>query len=69
MMVSHYAVHVPHAASAELIEKYRNLPRGKYCQDDDYLDPNDMNYGKRITSWRLQYAAMLEAVDSNLELS
>ena len=66
MMVSHYAVHVPHAASAELIEKYRNLPRGKYCQDDDYLDPNDMNYGKRITSWRLQYAAMLEAVDSNL---
>ena len=25
-----------------------------------------MNYGKRITSWRLQYAAMLESVDSNL---
>ncbi|MEO0353049.1 MAG: sulfatase-like hydrolase/transferase, partial [Cyanobacteria bacterium P01_A01_bin.15] len=29
MMVSHYAVHVPHAARPSLIEKYRNLPRGK----------------------------------------
>ena len=36
-MVSHYAVHVPHAARDDLIEKYRKLPRGKHCKDDDYL--------------------------------
>ena len=40
MMISHYAVHVPHEASPELIEKYRNSPRGKYCKDEDYL-PTD----------------------------
>ena len=66
MMVSHYAVHVPHAAKAEMIEKYRNLPRGKYCQDDDYLDPAEMSKGKRTCAWRLQYAAMLEEVDWSL---
>ena len=66
MMVSHYAVHVPHAASSHLIDKYRKLPRGKYCTDDDYLTPEEMNNGRKITSWRLQYAAMLEEVDMSL---
>ena len=66
MMVSHYAVHVPHAASSAFIEKYRTLPRGKYCRDEDYLNPQEMSQGKRITSWRLQYAAMLEEVDASL---
>ena len=66
MMVSHYAVHVPHAARADLIERYRNLPRGKYCRDDDYLPPAEMPKGKTISSWRLQYAAMLEEVDEGL---
>ena len=66
MMVSHYAVHVPHAARADLIEKYRNLPRGKYCRDDDYLPPAEIPKGKTISSWRLQYAAMLEEVDEGL---
>ena len=66
MMVSHYAVHVPHAARADLIEKYRNLPRGKYCKDDDYLPPSEMSKGKRISSWRLQYAAMVDEVDEGL---
>ena len=66
MMVSHYAVHVPHAASSALIEKYRTLPRGKYCRDEDYLDAQEMSQGQRITSWRLQYAAMLEEVDASL---
>ncbi len=66
MMVSHYAVHVPHAASSHLIEKYRHLPRGKYCRDDDYLDPSEMTKGKRTCSWRLQYAAMVEEVDLSL---
>ncbi len=66
LMVSHYAVHVPHAARADLIEKYRNLPRGKYCKDDDYLPLEKMSNGKKIGSWRLQYAAMLEEVDEGL---
>lgn len=66
LMVSHYAVHVPHAARADLIEKYRNLPRGKYCKDDDYLPEEDIPEGKKTGSWRLQYAAMLEQVDESL---
>lgn len=66
MMVSHYAVHVPHAASANVIEKYRNLPRGKHCRDTDYLDPAEMSKGMRTCAWRLQYAAMIEEVDISL---
>ncbi len=66
MMVSHYAVHVPHAARADLIEKYRNLPRGKYCDDDDYLPLEKLPKSKKISSWRLQYAAMIDEVDEGL---
>ncbi|MDF1850789.1 MAG: sulfatase [Verrucomicrobiales bacterium] len=66
LMVSHYAVHVPHAARPELIEKYRKLPRGKYCRDEDYLPLSEMPEGMTIHSWRLQYAAMLEEVDQGL---
>ena len=66
MMVSHYAVHVPHAARADLIEKYRRLPRGKYCTDADYLPVGQISRGRLISSWRLQYAAMLEEVDEGL---
>lgn len=66
MMVSQYAVHVPHAARADLIEKYRKLPRGKYCKDDDYLPSEQMPKGKKISSWRLQYAAMVDEVDEGL---
>lgn len=66
MMVSHYSVHVPHAATSRLIEKYRNLPRGKYCRDDDYMNPAEMSKGKRTCSWRLMYAAMIEEIDMSL---
>tara|TARA_Y100001934_G_scaffold226940_1_gene272419 strand:- start:264 stop:1832 length:1569 start_codon:yes stop_codon:yes gene_type:complete len=66
MMVSHYAVHVPHAARPDLIEKYRKLPRGKYLKDTDYLPVEDMPKGYTIHSWRLQYAAMLEEIDEGL---
>ena len=66
MMVSHYAVHVPHAARADLIEKYRNLPRGKHCKDEDYLPTDQISEGRKISHWRLQYAAMLEEVDEGL---
>ena len=66
LMVSHYAVHVPHAARPDLIEKYRKLPRGRYCRDDDYLPPAQMSRSKKISSWRLQYAAMIDEVDEGL---
>ena len=66
MMVSHYAVHVPHAARADLIKKYRKLPRGKFLTDSDYLPVDEMPKGKVISSWRLQYAAMLEECDEGL---
>ena len=66
MMVSHYAVHVPHAARLDLIEKYRQLPRGKYCKDDDYLPTAGMPQAKKNSSWRLQYAAMVDEVDEGL---
>jgi arylsulfatase A-like enzyme len=66
MMISHYAVHVPHEASAELIEKYRNLPRGKYCKDEDYLPTDQISAGKKNSHWRLQYAAMIDEIDQGL---
>ncbi|MEM7559321.1 MAG: sulfatase-like hydrolase/transferase, partial [Planctomycetota bacterium] len=66
MMVSHYAVHVPHAARKDLIEKYRKLPRGKYLDDSDYLPTEEISRSKKINHWRLQYAAMLEEVDEGL---
>jgi arylsulfatase A len=66
LMVSHYAVHVPHNASARLIEKYRNLPRGKYCKDEDYANPATMSPGFKGSSWRLQYAAMIDEIDEGL---
>lgn len=66
LMVSHYAVHVPHAARPDLIEKYRRLPRGKYCTDDDYLPADQISKGKKISHWRLQYAAMIDEVDQGL---
>ncbi|MCH2208576.1 MAG: sulfatase-like hydrolase/transferase [Lentisphaerales bacterium] len=66
MMVSHYAAHVPHMASPHMIEKYRNLPRGKHCKDIDYIDPGKMSKGYREVAWRLQYAAMIEEMDMSL---
>jgi arylsulfatase A-like enzyme len=66
LMVSHYAVHVGHAASAEVIDKYRKLPRGKYCKDQDYLDPSEMSEGFKNSSWRLQYAAMIDEIDTSM---
>ena len=66
MMVSHYAVHVPHAARPDLIEKYRKLPRGKYLTDADYLPTAEIPKAMKISHWRLQYAAMLDEVDQGL---
>ncbi|MFT5130836.1 MAG: arylsulfatase A, partial [Rhodothermales bacterium] len=66
MMVSHYAVHVKHAALAKTIEKYRKRPRGSVCKDDDYIDTAAMGEGKRTCAWALQYAALIEHVDDSL---
>ena len=66
MMISHYAVHVPHEASAELIEKYRNSPRGKYCKDEDYLPTDQISASRKNSHWRLQYAAMIDEIDQGL---
>jgi arylsulfatase A-like enzyme len=66
LMVSHYAVHVHHAALEETIEKYRNLPRGRRCRDSDYEDPDRMKSSYKIGAWILQYAAMIEHVDDSL---
>ncbi|MCH2175028.1 MAG: sulfatase [Lentisphaeria bacterium] len=66
MMVSQYSAHVPHMASPRVIEKYRNLPRGKYLKDIDYLDPSEMTKSYRTVAWRLQYAAMLDETDWSL---
>jgi len=66
LMVSHYAVHVHHAALAETIEKYRKLPRGRLCKERDYEDPASIPDSYRSGSWALQYAAMIDNLDSSL---
>ena len=66
LMISQYAVHVPHKASEHVIEKYRKLPRGKYCKDEDYLPTDQVSDGKKNSHWRLQYAAMIDEVDAGL---
>jgi len=66
MMISHYAVHVPHEASLELIEKYRNVPRGKFLKDEDYLPNEHIPVGMKNSYWRLQYAAMIDEIDQGL---
>jgi len=58
LMVSHYAVHVTHAASTNVIDKYFNLPRGRYSKDGDYVDP--------YSPGRLMYAAMIDEVDATM---
>jgi arylsulfatase A-like enzyme len=66
LMVSHYAVHVHHAALEETIEKYRAQPRGRVCRHRDYEDPASIPDSYKIGSWALQYAAMIDNLDSSL---
>jgi len=61
MQISHYAVHVSSFALPETIEKYKKLPRGMKCNDSDYRHP----YPSR-NSWMMNYAAMVEDLDSSL---
>ena len=66
LMISQYAVHVPHHASEHVIDKYRKLPRGKYCKDEDYLPTDQVSDSRKNSHWRLQYAAMIDEVDAGL---
>lgn len=61
MQISHYALHVQHRALKSTIEKYRNLPRGKKCRDEDYSTPPPP-----LNEWMLEYAAMIENMDSGI---
>ena len=61
MQISHYALHVQHRALQATIEKYRNLPRGEKCLDEDYADPPPP-----LNEWMLEYAAMIEDLDTSI---
>jgi len=61
LQVSHYALHVQHAALTETIEKYRKVPRGRKCRPDDYQTPPPP-----LNGWILEYAAMIEDMDTAL---
>ena len=61
LMVSHYAVHVPHQASPEAIERCR---RRWVAAGNPDLRPTDKEYKKHFLQW--QYAAMIEETDVSL---
>ena len=61
LQVSHYALHVQHAALAETIEKVRRRPRGAKCRAQDYQDPPPP-----LNGWMVEYAAMIEDMDTGL---
>ena len=61
MQISHYALHVQHRALKSTIEKYRNLPRGQKCLDEDYETPPPP-----LNNWMLEYAAMIEDMDTGI---
>jgi arylsulfatase A-like enzyme len=61
LMVSHYAVHIPHQASPEAIERCR---RRWVAAGNPDLAPSDKEYNKHFSHW--QYAAMVEETDASL---
>jgi arylsulfatase A-like enzyme len=61
LQISHYALHVQHRALKETIEKYRKLPPGRRCLPADYNTPPP-----GLNEWILEYAAMIENMDSSL---
>jgi len=61
LMVSHYAVHVPHQATPEAIERCRRRWAGAGNSD---VDTADKEYKKHFPKW--QYAAMVEETDTSL---
>jgi arylsulfatase A len=61
LMVSHYAVHIPHQASPEVIERCR---RRWFAAGNPDVGPTDKEYKKHFAKWR--YAAMVEETDASL---
>lgn len=61
LMVSHYAVHVPHQATPEAIERCRQRWIAAGHPD---LGPEDKGYKKYFAEWL--YAAMVEETDESL---
>ncbi len=71
--LSHYAVHTPIEAPAELVEKYRDKARRLGLNDDDALEPGEYHpcqhkRTQRVMRRKFQshatYAAMVEHLDS-----
>jgi arylsulfatase A-like enzyme len=61
LMVSHYAVHIPHQASPKAIERCR---RRWVAAGNPEIGPTDKEYKKQFVKWR--YAAMVEETDASL---
>lgn len=61
LMVSHYAVHIPHQASPAAIERCR---RRWVAAGNPDVGPDDKEYKKHFAEWR--YAAMVEETDASL---
>jgi arylsulfatase A-like enzyme len=61
LMVSHYAVHVPHQATPEAIERCR---RRWVAAGNPDVGPSDKEYRRNLPMWR--YAAMVEESDASL---
>lgn len=61
LMVSHYAVHIPHQASPEAIERCR---QHWVAAGNPDVGPEDKEYKKHFPEWR--YAAMVEETDASL---
>jgi len=66
MRISHYACHVGHQSLRETREKVRARPRGAKCIDGDYRDPEALPEDVVRSGWMLNYAAMIEDLDSGL---
>ena len=61
LMVSHYAVHIPHQATPKAIERCR---RRWVAAGNPEIGPTDKGYKKQFAKWR--YAAMVEETDASL---
>ncbi len=61
LMVSHYAVHIPHQASPKAIERCR---RRWVAAGNPEIGPTDKQYKMHFAKWR--YAAMVEETDASL---
>jgi len=66
MRISHYACHVGHQSLAATRAKYRTLPRGPKSKDSDYRSESEIGTDERRSGWLLNYAAMIEDLDTGL---